>query len=92
MLYIESMTSVSGISAKSQLASIAASTKGAAAQAKYAAGVQAERDKVAKSIVAPERLEETRQNLSQTETFEADDTFAHTEGQKVRGGRLDLIV
>jgi hypothetical protein len=31
MLYIESMTSVSGISAKSQLASIAASTKGAAA-------------------------------------------------------------
>ncbi len=86
------MTSISGISAKSQIASIAASTKGAAAQARYVTGVQEDRDKVAKSIIAPERLDETRQQLGTTETFEADDTFANTEAQKVRGGRLDLIV
>ena len=47
---------------------------------------------VAPGDVSAPALDEGRGNPTVTDTYESDDTFAHTEGQKIRGGRFDLIV
>jgi predicted acylesterase/phospholipase RssA len=86
------MTTVSGISRGAQHASILAAKKAAVVPIKYAQGLQAERDKTAKTVIAPDAIDETRPNPDLTKTFEADDTFANTEAAKARGGRLDLLV
>ena len=86
------MSIISGISGHGQYISTLAATKAAATQVQYAQAVQAQRDEVAKSVIAPERLDETRANPNLNDTFEADDTFANVETQKIRGGRLDLVV
>ena len=59
---------------------------------RHAQALQEERDTLAKVVTAAPSIDGSRENLNATDTFEADDTFAHTEGQNVRGGRLDLIV
>jgi len=86
------MSSVSSISGRSQYISALAATKAAATQVQYVKAVQEERDEAAKSVIAPEKLDELRANPNLNDTFEADDTFANAEAQKVRGGRLDLVV
>lgn len=86
------MTSVSGISAGTRQASILAATKAASATVRHVEAVQDERDRLSTIVTAAPAIDDTRENLSVTDTYEADDTFAHTEGQKLRGGRLDLIV
>ena len=86
------MTSITGIGKLSQHASLLAATKAAFAPIRYTQGVQEERDRIAKIIAPAPAIDETRQHLSVTDTYEADDTFAHTEDMKIRGGRLDLTV
>ena len=83
---------ISGVSARLQIASSLAAAKAVAGPIRYAQSLQEERDEAAKIVTAAPALDETRENLTLTDTYEADDTFAHTEGQKLRGRRLDLIV
>lgn len=75
-----------------QFASLIAAKKTGAAAALHVQGIQERRDAVAKTVTATDAAGNTRQNLNLTDTFEADDTFAHTEGQKLRGGRIDLVI
>lgn len=86
------MTTISGVSAGTRQASIIAATKAASATIRHVEAVREERDEKSTIVTAAPALDETRENLNVTDTYEADDTFAHTEGQKLRGGRLDLIV
>ena len=86
------MTTISGISARVQIASSLAATKAVEGPIRHAQALQEERDAVAKTVTAAPALDNTRENLDVTDTYEADDTFAHTEGQKLRGGRIDLII
>jgi hypothetical protein len=69
-----------------------AAAQAASASAMHAQAIQARRDAAAKTVVAPERLDQTRANPNLNNPFEANDTFANAEAQKVRGGRLDLII
>ncbi len=86
------MTTISGVSARAHITAALAATKNMAGPIRHAQALQEERDALAKVVTAAPAIDGSRENLSVTDSFEADDTFAHTEGQKVRGGRLDLIV
>ena len=91
-VYSVPMASISGISKHRQHASILAATKTAVASVRYIQAAQEDRDRVAKTITPVVPPGKTRENLTLTDTYEADDTFAHTEAMKLRGGRLDLII
>jgi hypothetical protein len=54
--------------------------------------VRNEHNRLAKTVTGAPGIDEARANLSNTETYESDDTLAHTEVMKARGGRLDLLV
>lgn len=74
-----------------QVASSIAASKVAAAAAQNAQIVQERRDRIAKTVTETTALDKSRKNLPSTKTYAADDTLVHTELQKIRGGRLDLI-
>ena len=59
---------------------------------RHADAVREDHDRTAKTVTAAPALDEARANPSLIDTYESDDTFAHTELMKARGGRLDLIV
>jgi len=86
------MVTISGFSARVQIASSLAATKAMAGPVRHAQALQEERDAIAKVVTASPAIDGSRENLSLTDTYEADDTLAHTEGQKLRGGRLDLMI
>jgi hypothetical protein len=86
------MTSISGILSRTRQASILAATKAVTAQVRHADAVREDHDRTAKTVTAAPALDEARANPSLIDTYESDDTFAHTELMKARGGRLDLIV
>ncbi len=69
-----------------------AAAQASSASALHAQAVQNARDAAAKTVAAPDKLDDTRANPNLNNTFEANDTFANVESQKIRGGRLDLVV
>jgi len=74
------------------MASSLAATKAIAGPVRHAQAAQEKRDAVAKVVTAPPAIDSSRENLNVMDTYEADDTLVHTEGQKIRGGRLDLVI
>ena len=86
------MTSISGISSATRKASILSASKAVALPVRHAEAVRNEHDRLAKTVTGAPGIDEARANLSNTETYESDDTLAHTEVMKPRGGRLDLLV
>ena len=86
------MPTISGVSKRALFHSILAAKKAVGTPIRYAQALQDERDRVAKRVTPAPALDEGRGNPTVTDTYESDDTFAHTEGQKIRGGRFDLIV
>ena len=67
-------------------------SKAVALPVRHAEAVRNEHDRLAKTVTGTPGIDEARANLSNTETYESDDTLAHTEVMKPRGGRLDLLV
>lgn len=86
------MTNVSGVSSSTRQASILAATKAVTATIRHGEAVRDEHDRVSSRVTSAPSLDEARANLPNTKTYESDDTLAHTELMKFRGGRLDLIV
>lgn len=86
------MTSVSGVSSATRQASLLAAAKAVTAPIRHSEAVRNEHDRLASRVTPAPAIEEARQTLSGTETYESDDTLANTELMKFRGGRLDLIV
>ncbi|NKB43164.1 MAG: hypothetical protein GKS03_02680 [Alphaproteobacteria bacterium] len=86
------MTSVSGVSHATRKASIFAATKAVAAPIRYGDAVRNEHDRISSRVTSAPALDDARASLSNNETYESDDTLAHTEVMKARGGRLDLLV
>ena len=86
------MTSISGVSHATRKASILSASRAVALPARHADAVRDEQDKLAKTVTGAPALDDARATLSNNETYESDDTLAHTEVMKARGGRLDLLV
>ncbi len=86
------MTSISGVSSSTRQASILAATKAVSTSIRHSDAVREEHDQKASQVTSAPSIEEARANLANTETYESDDTLAHTEFMKARGGRLDLMV
>lgn len=82
---------IAPIKVRPQFASALAASKMATAAAQNAQAVQERRDRLAKTVTGVTEVDQSRKNLPSTKTYAADDTLVHTELQKVRGGRLDLI-
>lgn len=79
------------VKVRPQFASALAASKMATAAANHAQAVQERRDRIAKTVTGTTDVDQSRRNLASTKTYGADDTLVHTEAQKLRGGRLDLI-
>lgn len=86
------MTSISGVSHATRKASVLAATKAIVAPVRHGDAVRNEHDRVSSRVTSAPALDDARATLSNTETYESDDTLAHTEVMKARGGRLDLLV
>jgi len=82
---------ITPIKIRPQFASALAASKLASAAANHAQAVQDRRDRIAKTVTGTTDVDQSRRNLESTKTYAADDTLVHTEAQKLRGGRLDLI-